>query len=145
MVVFDNLNSVRRKYHLVLLATWDFSKFGCLIFKSATAKDFRLQGSELFPPAKRKCDLFRQVAFSFGFRSRWPRYTSMIETLGRSAFALRQGFACGKTLYGAKAPLARRPVGCFSRKIANDLRGFGLLPLAIGVSFGVLRFFIANL
>jgi hypothetical protein len=35
-----------------------------------------------------------------------------------------------KRLYGAKAPLARRPVGCFSRKIANDLRGFGLLPLA---------------
>ena len=35
-----------------------------------------------------------------------------------------------KRLYGAKAPPARRPVGCFSRKIANDLRGFGLLPLA---------------
>lgn len=52
MVVFNNLNSVRRKYHLVLLATWDFSKFGCLIFKSATAKDFRLQGSELFPPSR---------------------------------------------------------------------------------------------
>ena len=53
MVVFNNLNSVRRKYHLVLLATWDFSKFGCLIFKSATAKDFRLQGSELVPPSNK--------------------------------------------------------------------------------------------
>ena len=52
MVVFNNLNSVRRKYHLVLLVTWDFSKFGCLIFKSATAQDLRIQGSELFPPAK---------------------------------------------------------------------------------------------
>ena len=28
MVVFNNLNSVLRKYHLVLLVTWDFSKFG---------------------------------------------------------------------------------------------------------------------
>jgi len=36
-----------------------------------------------------------------------------------------------KSLYGAKAPPARRPVGCVSRKIANDLRGFGLLPLAM--------------
>ena len=42
MVVFNNLNSVRRKYHLVLLVTWDFSKFGCLIFKSATAQDLRI-------------------------------------------------------------------------------------------------------
>lgn len=35
MVVFNNLNPVLRKYHLVLLATWGF----------------RLQGSELLPPA----------------------------------------------------------------------------------------------
>ena len=53
MVVFNNLNSVLRKYHLVLLVTWDFSKFGCLIFKSATAQDLRLQGSELLPPSKK--------------------------------------------------------------------------------------------
>ena len=33
-------------------------------------------------------------------------------------------------MYGAKATPARRPVGCFSSKIANDLREFGLLPLA---------------
>lgn len=54
MVVFNNLNSVLWKHHLVLLVTWDFSKFGCLIFKSATAQDFRLHGSELFPPAKKE-------------------------------------------------------------------------------------------
>ena len=108
MVVFNNLNSVRRKYHLVLLVTWDFSKFGCLIFKSATAKDFRLQGSELFPPAKRKCDLFRQVAFSFGFRSRWSLHPSVIEMLGRSEFALRQGFACGKTLVRRKGAAGQK-------------------------------------
>ncbi len=54
MVVFNNLNSVMRKYHLVLLVTWDFSKFGCLIFKSVTAQDLQLQGSELFPPAIRR-------------------------------------------------------------------------------------------
>ena len=47
--------------------------------------------------------------------------------LGRSEFALRQGFACGKRLYGAKAPPARRPVGCVSSKIANNLRGFGIV------------------
>ena len=65
MVVFNNLNSVLRKYHLVLLVTWDFSKFGCLIFKSATAQDLRLQGSELLPPSKKKDKTF-VVSFFLG-------------------------------------------------------------------------------
>ena len=65
MVVFNNLNSVLRKYHLVLLVTWDFSKFGCLIFKSATAQDLRLQGSELLPPSKKKDTTF-VVSFFLG-------------------------------------------------------------------------------
>ena len=29
--------------------------------------------------SKRKCDLFRQVAFSFGFRSRWSHYPPVFE------------------------------------------------------------------
>lgn len=69
--------------------------------------------SILTSPSKRKCDLFQQVAFSFGFRFCWSLHPSVSRCSG-----------------SAKPP-ARRPVGCFSSKIANDLREFGLLPLAI--------------
>ena len=33
-------------------------------------------------------------------------------------------------IYSANAPPAKRSIGYFSSKIANDLREFGLLPLA---------------
>lgn len=72
------------------------------------AQGFRMRGSRLSPPAKRKCDLFRQVAFSFGFRSRWSLHPSVIEMLGRSEFALRQGFACGKTLVRRKGAAGQK-------------------------------------
>ena len=60
----------------------------------------------------KKCDLFRRVAFSFGFRSRWSLHPSVIEMLGRSEFALRQGFACGKTL--------KRSMRCMLSRIARS-------------------------
>ncbi len=56
----------------------------------------------------KKCDLFRRVAFSFGFRSRWSLHPSVIEMLGRSEFALRQGFACGKTLVRRKGAAGQK-------------------------------------
>ena len=56
----------------------------------------------------KKCDLFRRVAFSFGFRSRWSLHPSVIEILGRSEFALRQGFACGKTLVRRKGAAGQK-------------------------------------
>lgn len=77
--------------------------------------------SILTSPSKRKCDLFQQVAFSFGFRFCWSLHPSVSRCSG-----------------SAKPP-ARRPVGCFSSKIANDLREFGLLPLATE-SLGTVRF-----
>ena len=55
-----------------------------------------VESSIPFESTKRKCDLFRQVAFSFGFRSRWSLHPSVIEMLGRSEFALRQGFRLRK-------------------------------------------------
>ena len=61
-----------------------------------------VEGSIPFESTKRKCDWYRQVAFSFGFRSRWSLHPAVIEMLGRSEFALRQGFACGKTLVRRK-------------------------------------------
>ena len=66
-------------------------------------------GSSTLPAStKRKCDLYRQVAFSFGFRSRWSLHPSVIEMLGRSEFALRQGFACGKTLVRRKGAAGQK-------------------------------------
>ena len=66
-------------------------------------------GSSTLPAStKRKCGLFRQVALSFGFRSRWPLHPSVIEMLGRSEFALRQGFACGKTLVWRKGAAGQK-------------------------------------
>ena len=56
----------------------------------------------------KKCDLFRRVAFSIGFRSRWSLHPSVIEMLGRSEFALRQGFACGKTLVRRKGAAGQK-------------------------------------
>ena len=70
----------------------------------------------MLPPAKRKCDLFRQVAFSFGFRSRWSLHPSVIEMLGRSEFALRQGFACGKTLVRRKGAAGQKAVWMLLKK-----------------------------
>ena len=67
-----------------------------------------VEGSIPFESTKRKCDLFRQVAFSFGFRSRWSLHPSVIEMLGRSEFALRQGFACGKTLVRRKGAAGQK-------------------------------------
>ena len=62
-----------------------------------------VEGSIPFESTKRKCDLYRQVAFSFGFRSRWSLHPSVIEMLGRSEFALQQN-AC-------TAQRRRRPEG----------------------------------
>ena len=67
-----------------------------------------VEGSIPFESTKRKCDLYRQVAFSFGFRSRWSLHPSVIEMLGRSEFALRQGFACGKTLVRRKGAAGQK-------------------------------------
>ena len=67
-----------------------------------------VEGSIPFESTKRKCDLFRQVAFSFGFRSRWSLHPSVIEMLGRSEFALCQGFACGKTLVRRKGAAGQK-------------------------------------
>ena len=89
MVVFNNLNSVLWKHHLVLLVTWDFSKFGCLIFKSATAQDFRLHGSELFPPAKKERHLLLADV------SLWFRRPSV------------NGFACGENARRAQSHTQR--------------------------------------
>ena len=72
---------------------------------SSSDKGFGFEGVE---STKRKCGLFRQVAFSFGFRSRWPLHPSVIEMLGRSEFALRQGFACGKTLVRRKGAAGQK-------------------------------------
>ena len=54
--------------------------------------------------------------------------------LGRSEFALRQGFACGKTLVRRKGAASQKAGWMFLKKIANDLRGFGLSPLAIKIT-----------
>ena len=67
-----------------------------------------VEGSIPFESTKRKCDLYRQVAFSFGFRSRWSLHPSVIEMLGRSEFALRQGFASGKTLVRRKGAAGQK-------------------------------------
>jgi len=58
----------------------------------------------------------------------------VIEMLGRREFALRQGFACGKTLVRRKGAASQKAGWMFLKKIANDLRGFGLLSLDIRVS-----------
>ena len=71
----------------------------------SSGKGFGFEGSE---STKRKCDLYRQVAFSFGFRSRWSLHPSVIEMLGRSEFALCQGFACGKTLVRRKGAAGQK-------------------------------------
>lgn len=114
MVVFNNLNSVLWKHHLVLLVTWDFSKFGCLIFKSATAQDFRLHGSELFPPAKKERHLLladvslswqgvtiqilsgRSNSLAFKFAIFLEKHLTGL--LAGSAFAPYKRFTTGKTL-----------------------------------------------
>ena len=67
-----------------------------------------VEGSNPFRSTKKKGTTKRRV-FLFGFRSRWSLHPAVIAMLGRNGFALRQGFACGKTLVTRHS--ARPPEG----------------------------------
>ena len=77
------------------------------------------------PPPKENATCFDKSHFLLGFAPAGRSTLRGLKCSGEVNSPCAKVLPVAKRLYGAKAPPARRPVGCFSRKIANlDPREF---------------------
>ena len=71
------------------------------------------------PPPKENAACFDKSHFLLGFAPVGRSTLRRLKCSGEVNSPCAKVLPVAKRLYGAKAPPARRPVGCFSRKIAN--------------------------
>ena len=97
--------------------------------------------SKAFTRFCKKCGLFQQAAFSFGFRSRWPLPPSGFQCAGPAKPPPRDPPLLARLrIYGANAPPARRLLGTSQARLQTSLEdSVGASVISLAPTFSKVR------